>query len=78
LKARDATGLTVPSVCNAMHWKYLLSDPDPKVRESGVEALKVSLEDAKAYGSDTVLLVPGRVTESVSYDECWNRSTEEI
>lgn len=78
LKAMDATGLPVPSVCGAMHWKYLLSDPDPKVRESGVEALKVSLEDAKAYGADTVLLVPGRVTDTVSYDECWNRSTEEI
>ena len=78
LKARDATGLTISSVCGAMHWKYLLSDPDPKVRESGVEALKVSLEDAKAYSADTVLLVPGRVTDAVSYDECWNRSTEEI
>jgi len=78
LKARDATGLIIPSVCGAMHWKYLLSDPDPKVRESGVEALKLSLEDAKAYGADTVLLVPGRVTEAVRYDECWNRSTEEI
>ncbi len=78
LKARDATGLVIPSVCGAMHWKYLLSDPDPAVRANGVEALELSLEDAKAYGADTVLLVPGRVTETVSYDECWSRSTEEI
>lgn len=78
LKAMEATGLPVPSVCNALHWKYLLSDPDPKVRAEGVEALRVSLEDAKAFGADTVLLVPGRVTESVRYDECWNRSAEEI
>jgi len=78
LKARDATGLPIPSVCGQYHWKYLLSDPDPKVRQDGVEALKVSLEDAKAYGADTVLLVPGRVTETVTYDECWNRSVEEI
>jgi hexulose-6-phosphate isomerase len=78
LRAMDATGMPVPSVCGEMHWKYLLSDPDPQVRTSGVEALKLSLEDAKAYGSDTVLLVPGRVTDKVSYDECWNRSTEEI
>ena len=78
LKARDATGMVIPSVCNAMHWKFLLSDPDPKVREEGVSALKVSLEDAKAYGADTVLLVPGRVTDSVGYDECWKRTTEEI
>lgn len=78
LKARDATGLAIPSVCGALHWKFLLSDSDPKVRESGVEALKVTLEDAKAYGADTVLLVPGRVTDAVAYDEVWNRTTEEI
>ena len=78
LAARDKTGLPISSVCNTHHWKLLLSDPDPKVREAGVEALKVSLEDAKAYGGDTVLLVPGRVSESVSYDDCWKRSIEEI
>lgn len=78
LKARDKTGLAIPSVCNALHWKLLLSDPDPKVREQGVAAVKVSLEDAKAYGADTVLLVPGRVGETVDYDDCWKRSTEEI
>ncbi len=78
LKARDTTGLIIPSVCNAMHWKFLLSDPDPGVRAEGVAALKVSLEDAKAYGADTVLLVPGRVSETVSYDDCWKRSVEEI
>lgn len=78
LKARDATGLTIPSVCGAMHWKYLLSDPDPAVREQGVAALKLSIEDANVYGADTVLIVPGRVTETVSYDECWTRSVEEL
>lgn len=78
LKARDATGLPIPSVCGAMHWKLPLSDPDPKIREEGIAALKVTLEDAKAYGADTILLVPGRVSETVSYDDCWNRSVEEI
>lgn len=78
LKARDATGLTIPSVCGANHWKFPLSDPDPAIREQGVASLKVSLEDAAAYGADTVLLVPGRVSETVSYDDCWNRSVEEI
>ena len=78
LAARDKTGLPISSVCNAMHWKWQLSDPDPKIREQGVEALKVSLQDAKAYGCDTVLLVPGKVSELVSYDDCWNRSVAEI
>jgi hexulose-6-phosphate isomerase len=78
LKARDATGLIVPSVCGAMHWKYLLSDPDPGIREQGLAALKLSLEDASLYGADTVLLVPGRVSDKVSYDDCWNRTVAEI
>jgi hexulose-6-phosphate isomerase len=78
LKARDATGLIIPSVCDALHWKLTLSDPDPAIREQGVAALKVALEDAAAYGADTVLLVPGRVSETVSYDDCWTRTTEEI
>jgi L-ribulose-5-phosphate 3-epimerase len=78
LKARDATGLIIPSVCGAMHWKFPLSDPDPAIREQGLAALKLSLEDADAYGADTVLLVPGRVSETVSYDDCWNRTVEEL
>jgi L-ribulose-5-phosphate 3-epimerase len=78
LKARDTIGLPVSSVCGSMHWKLPLSDPDPKIREEGIAALKVALEDAAIYGGDTVLLVPGRVSETVSYDECWNRSTDEI
>jgi hexulose-6-phosphate isomerase len=78
LKARDATGLPIPSVCGDRHWKFLLSDPDPSIRAQGVEALKLSIEDANAYGADTVLLVPGRVTDTVSYDECWTRSVDEI
>lgn len=78
LAARDSTGLIIASVCGELHWKYPLSDPDPKIRELGVEALKVTIEDASVYGADSVLLVPGIVNETVSYDQCWNRCIEEI
>ena len=36
LRARDATGLTIPSVCGRDHWKLPLSSPDPKLREGDV------------------------------------------
>jgi hexulose-6-phosphate isomerase len=78
IEAAKATGLKVHSVCDSKHWRSLLSSPDQAVREEGVAALIVALEDAKAYGADAVLLVPGRVTDSVSYDECWERSIMEI
>ena len=32
LKAKEATGLIIPSVCDALHWKLTLSDPDPAIR----------------------------------------------
>lgn len=78
LEARDATGLAIPSVCNSLHWAKPLSDPDAGVRAAGLEALRQSLRDAKAFGATSVLLVPGVVNAKVSYDECWKRSAEEI
>ena len=78
LKARDATGMPIPSVCNSRHWAKPMSDPDPAVRAEGVEALKQTLRDAKAYGATSILVVPGLVNAEVTYAECWDRSIAEI
>lgn len=78
LEAREATGLAIPSVCNSLHWSKPLSDPDAAVRAAGLEALRQSLREAKAFGATSVLLVPGVVKARVSYEECWKRSAEEI
>jgi hexulose-6-phosphate isomerase len=78
LRAQDATGLVLPSVCGAQHWGKPLSDPDPKVREEGLEALKQTLRDGKRYGSKSILLVPAVVNKEVSYDQAWTRSQEQI
>jgi hexulose-6-phosphate isomerase len=76
--ARDAVGLVIPSVCGSQHWAKPLSHPDPAVREEGLEALRRTLRDAKRYGASSVLLVPGIVSDKVSYDACWKRSVEQI
>lgn len=78
LKARDATGLKIPSVCGTHHWAKPLSDPNPSVREQAVEALKQSLRDAKRYGATSVLLVPAVVNKNVSYPDAYSRSQAEI
>lgn len=78
LEARDKTGLIIPGTVNSLHWSSPLSDPDPKVRAKCVESMKVSLRDTKEYGGTTVLLVPGVVSEKVSYDDAYHRSQEEI
>ena len=78
MKARDTVGLTIPSVCGAMHWDKPLSSPDPKIREEGLEALRQTLRDAKRYGASSVLLVPAVVNKEISYADAWTRSQTEI
>jgi len=78
LRARDETGLEIASVCGKLHWKNTLSDPDPKVREEGLEGLKQCLREAKRYGAGSVLLVAGRVGKDTSYEDCWTRSIAEV
>ena len=78
LRARDTTGLVIPSVCGVHHWSKPLSDPDPKVRAEGLDALKQTLRDAKRYGASSVLLVPAVVNKNVTYQEAYTRSQAEI
>ena len=78
MRARDETGLVIPSVCGRDHWKKPLSDPDPKVREEGLESFKQALRDAKRYGASSVLLVPAVVNKNVSYSDAYTRSQAEI
>src|SRR5216684_2507777 len=78
LKALEETGLKAASVCCNTHWAKPLSHPDANVRREGVEGLVQALKDAKRYGASSVLLVPGRVTKDVGYDDCFKRSVAEI
>jgi hexulose-6-phosphate isomerase len=78
LRARDETGLVIPSVCGTRHWGKPLSHPDPKVRQEGLEALQQTLRDAKRYGASSVLLVPAVVNREVSYADAYTRSQAEI
>ncbi|EEF56985.1 sugar phosphate isomerase/epimerase family protein [Pedosphaera parvula] len=78
LKARDATGLEIASVCDSVHWAKTLTDANPSVRAVGVEGLKTALQDAQKYGASSVLLVPGAVNKHVSYEDAYKRSQEEI
>lgn len=78
LAARDATGLEIPSIVIATHWTHPLSSPNPTMRETGLNGLKQGLEDAKAYGASSVLLVPGVVNKDISYADAMERSRAEI
>lgn len=78
LAARDATGLAIPGVVDSVHWSDTLSHPEAEVRARGAAALVRALEDCKALGGTSVLLVPAVVDAQVSYDQAWERSTAEL
>jgi hexulose-6-phosphate isomerase len=78
LRARDTTGLVIHGVSGGRHWRDTLSDPDPAVVDRGLAAIRQELEDCKAYGGTTVLLVPAVVTKTVSYRDAYSRSQANI
>ena len=78
LAARDATGVAIPGVINSVHWKTPLTDPDPAVREACVAATIEAMTLARAYGAETMLLVPGVVNDATSYAAAYDRAVEGI
>ncbi|WP_165226644.1 sugar phosphate isomerase/epimerase family protein [Aquisphaera insulae] len=78
LAARDKTGLIIHGVSGGRHWQDPLSDPDPLVVERSLLAIKQEIADCKAYGGDTVLIVPAVVNKKVSYRDAYARSQENI
>ena len=73
-RAIDESGLPVHGVVDSVHWRDTLSHPDAEVRQRGLDALKAAIRDSKAYGGTSVLLVPAKVDEAATYEQCWERS----
>jgi hexulose-6-phosphate isomerase len=78
IRAQEKTGIKIHGVIDSVHWRDTLSHAKEEVRAKGLTALQGALRDAKAYGADTVLLVPGVVNDEVSYDQCYERSQAEV
>jgi L-ribulose-5-phosphate 3-epimerase len=76
--AADASGVRVDSVMNMDHWKYPLSSSDPATVETSLKGMRISLHNAKLWGSDAVLLVPAVVNPQTSYHDAWTRSQTQI
>ena len=78
IAALKETGLKAASVCCHTHWAKPLSHPSADTRKIGYDGLVLTLEDAKAYGATSVLLVPGVVKDGVTYQQCFDRCVPEI
>lgn len=79
IKRRAAgLGLEIPSVHCGLHWRYTLTDPDPAVRQKGIDVLGRSLEIGAALGARLLLVVPGLVQQDVAYDDAYRRALDGV
>jgi hexulose-6-phosphate isomerase len=80
LEASRTTGLPIEGIVNSTHWRVRHSDPDPAVRAQALANMRTALRDAKFVGADSVLLVPGKVTDpkTENHDQVWERSITAI
>ena len=80
LEASRTLGFPIHGAVDSIHWGIRLSDPDPEVRQKGLDGLLKAIEDVHFVGGDAVLLVPGaaRDPENESHGHVWTRSIEQI
>ncbi len=71
-------GLEIHSVMGGTHWGLPLSVPDEQARQKGVQGIKDGLQIASILGVDAILVVPGVVTEDVSYATAYEMSRQSI
>ncbi|MGM7722778.1 sugar phosphate isomerase/epimerase family protein [Metabacillus sp. Hm71] len=71
-------GMQLRSLSTGLLWQSPLSSPDADVREQARRIILKQIELAAIMGIDTVLVVPGSVSQEVSYDDCYKRSQEEL
>jgi L-ribulose-5-phosphate 3-epimerase len=77
-KAAEAASLRIDSVMNMAHWDFPLSSADAAVVEKSLAGARTSLQNAKLWGSDVVLIVPAVVNAQTSYRDAWTRSQAQI
>jgi hexulose-6-phosphate isomerase len=77
-KASEDAKVPIHSVMNMAHWDHPLSSSDPEIVKTSLEKMKISLHNAKLWGAETVLLVPGVVNADTTYEDAWTRSQKNI
>lgn len=59
-------------------WRVPLTDNDPAVRQHGLDLMYRSVDIGVILGFSSLLIVPGIVTEDVSYDHAYERAQEAL
>lgn len=71
-------GIQLRSLSTGLLGKYMLSSHDETIRTQGKRVIEKQIQLAHEMNIDTILVVPGRVNEQTSYDDCYVRSQREL
>ena len=75
LQMAEDHGLELPSMYGSpVTNQYPITSPNDQVWEQGIQAVERMLDIAQRFGMDTLLYVPGRVTEEIAYDVAYERA----
>ena len=66
-----AKGLQLGTFATGLAWETPALSHDPAVAEKGIDIVRKCLELAAALGAETILCVPGSVTDEYSYDRAY-------
>lgn len=73
-ESADGMSVELPSISTGLFWKYSLTSNDPAEVEMAKSVVRKMLDIAKWCGADTILVVPGTVTDEVAYDVAYERA----
>lgn len=74
----DDYGLALPSFTTGSMWKFPLTSPDTGIIEKSRDTIKKAIEVCSVLGADTLLVLPGVVTEDVPYEEAYDKGLREL
>lgn len=72
-----ATGITVDGTVGGTHWTTRHSHADPEVRAKALQYLIKGIEETRAVGGSTILLVVGHGKDG-THQQVWDRSVANI
>ncbi len=77
-KAIDDAKLEVSEILSGSDWATPITSAKEETRATCLKNLKLAMEDAKFFGTTSVLFVPGVCNKQIPYDEAYKRAHEGI
>lgn len=77
-KALETYDMNVSSVMTMLHWFFPFTSPESNIASNAIEIGETMIDYADRFDADTVLIIPGVVTEEVSYSDAYGRAKETI